>query len=59
MEVVLPVGGGEWDDVEVVLPDGGEIMKPYLEISKLNKIYPTPKGPAIIVKDFDLTIGNG
>ncbi len=34
-------------------------MKPYLEISKLNKIYPTPKGPAIIVKDFDLTIGKG
>ena len=34
-------------------------MKPYLEISKLNKIYPTPKGPAVIVKDFDLTIGKG
>jgi nitrate ABC transporter ATP-binding subunit len=34
-------------------------MKPYLEISNLNKIYPTPKGPAIIVKDFNLTIGKG
>jgi len=33
--------------------------KPYLEISKLNKIYPTAKGPAVIVKDFDLTIGKG
>lgn len=34
-------------------------MKPYLEISKLNKIFPTPKGPLHIVKDFDLTIGKG
>ncbi|MES2307417.1 MAG: ABC transporter ATP-binding protein [Verrucomicrobiota bacterium] len=34
-------------------------MKPYLEISNLNKVYPTPKGPSIIVKDFNLTIGKG
>jgi nitrate/nitrite transport system ATP-binding protein len=35
------------------------MIKAYLEISKLNKVYPTAKGPAIIVKDFDLTIGKG
>jgi nitrate ABC transporter ATP-binding subunit len=31
----------------------------YLEISKLTKIYPTPKGPAVIVRDFDLRIKKG
>jgi nitrate ABC transporter ATP-binding subunit len=31
----------------------------YVELSKLTKIYPTPKGPAIIVKDFDLNIQKG
>jgi nitrate/nitrite transport system ATP-binding protein len=31
----------------------------YVELSKLSKIYPTPKGPAIIVKDFDLNIQKG
>src|SRR5215813_3150566 len=34
-------------------------MSDYLEISKLTKIYPTPKGPAVIVKDFDLKIKKG
>lgn len=31
----------------------------YLELSQLSKIYTTPKGPAVIVKDFDLRIERG
>jgi ABC-type phosphate transport system ATPase subunit len=31
----------------------------YVELSNLMKIYPTANGPAIIVQDFDLRIGNG
>ena len=34
-------------------------MNHYVELSKLTKIYPTPKGPAIIVKDFNLRIKKG
>lgn len=34
-------------------------MSNYVELSKLTKIYETPKGPAIIVKDFDLNIQKG
>jgi nitrate ABC transporter ATP-binding subunit len=34
-------------------------MSAYVELSNLTKIYPTPKGPAIIVKDFNLTIQQG
>jgi nitrate ABC transporter ATP-binding subunit len=34
-------------------------MSDYLILSKLTKIYPTPKGPAVIVKDFDLSIKQG
>lgn len=34
-------------------------MSSYLELSKLTKVYPTPKGPAVIVQDFDLKIANG
>ena len=34
-------------------------MSNYVELSKLTKTYPTPKGPAIIVKDFDLNIQKG
>src|SRR5436190_13246456 len=34
-------------------------MSDYLDISKLTKIYPTAKGPAVIVKDFDLKIKKG
>src|SRR6202030_3532809 len=34
-------------------------MSHYLELSRLTKIYPSPKGPAIIVKDFDLNIQKG
>ena len=34
-------------------------MSDYCELSKLTKIYPTPKGPAIIVKDFNLKIKKG
>ncbi len=34
-------------------------MSHYLEISNLTKSYPSPKGEAIIVKDFDLRIKKG
>jgi len=34
-------------------------MSEYLVIDNLTKIYPTPKGPAIIVKDFNLRIKKG
>jgi len=34
-------------------------MSAYVELSNLTKIYPTPKGPAIIVKDFNLRIKQG
>lgn len=35
------------------------IHAPVLELFKLTKAYPTPKGPAIIVKDFNLNIAAG
>jgi nitrate/nitrite transport system ATP-binding protein len=34
-------------------------MSSYVELSNLTKIYPTAKGPAVIVKDFNLTIKQG
>src|SRR2546422_3215624 len=34
-------------------------MSDYLILSKLTKVYPTPKGPAVIVKEFDLSIRKG
>jgi nitrate/nitrite transport system ATP-binding protein len=34
-------------------------MSSYVEISKLTKIFPTPKGPLTVVKDFDIEIGKG
>ncbi len=34
-------------------------MSHYLDISQLSKAYPTPKGPAIIVKDFNLRVRKG
>ncbi len=34
-------------------------MKPFLEISQLGKTYPTPKGPAVIVENFDLRVQAG
>jgi nitrate/nitrite transport system ATP-binding protein len=34
-------------------------MSDYVELSNLTKIYPSPKGPAIIVKDFNLRIKKG
>ena len=34
-------------------------MSEYLVIDDLTKIYPTPKGPAVIVKDFNLRIKKG
>jgi nitrate ABC transporter ATP-binding subunit len=34
-------------------------MSHYVELSNLSKIYETPKGPAVIVKDFNLRIKKG
>lgn len=34
-------------------------MSDYVILSKLTKIYETPKGPAVIVRDFDLSIKKG
>jgi nitrate ABC transporter ATP-binding subunit len=34
-------------------------MSAYLELSRLTKSYPTPKGPAVIVRDFDLKVAQG
>src|SRR3954471_2628689 len=34
-------------------------MSDYLILSRITKVYPTPKGPAVIVKDFDLSIPQG
>ena len=34
-------------------------MSDYCELSNLTKIYPTPKGPAVIVQDFNLRIKKG
>lgn len=34
-------------------------MSDYVELSNLTKVYPTPKGRAIIVKDFNLRIRKG
>jgi len=31
----------------------------YVELSNLTKVYPTPKGPAVIVEDFNLNIQKG
>src|SRR5206468_3971866 len=37
----------------------GGWMSDYCELFNLTKTYPTPKGPAIIVKDFNLRIKKG
>lgn len=34
-------------------------MSHYVELSNLTKTYPSPKGPAVIVKDFNLNIRKG
>src|SRR6266536_4664118 len=34
-------------------------MSDYLELSSLAKVYPTPKGPAVIVRNFNLRIKKG
>lgn len=34
-------------------------MSAFLDISQLAKIYPTPKGPAVIVRGFDLKVKQG
>ncbi len=34
-------------------------MSEYLRLENVTKIYPTPKGPAVIVKDFNLAVKKG
>ena len=34
-------------------------MKKYLELWNLSKIYPGPRGPAVIVREFNLTVDEG
>ncbi|MCG8590904.1 MAG: ABC transporter ATP-binding protein [Proteobacteria bacterium] len=34
-------------------------MDRFLELVALSKVYPTPEGPAVIVKDFELTLRRG
>jgi nitrate/nitrite transport system ATP-binding protein len=34
-------------------------MRPFLDISQLSKVYPTAKGPAVIVKNFNLKMRQG
>lgn len=34
-------------------------MSDYLKLENVTKIYPTPSGPAVIVKDFNLTVKKG
>lgn len=34
-------------------------MNPYLDLRHVTKVYPTPNGPAVIVKDFDLALQQG
>src|SRR6266702_1665893 len=34
-------------------------MSDFLELSNLTKVYPTPKGPAVIVRNFNLRIRKG
>lgn len=34
-------------------------MSDYVELSNLSKAYPTPRGPAVIVKDFNLRVRKG
>ena len=34
-------------------------MSDYVVLSKVTKVYPGAKGPAVIVKDFDLSIKKG
>src|SRR6266498_1478488 len=34
-------------------------MSDYVELSNLGKIYPTPNGPAVIIRDFNLKIRKG
>src|SRR6185295_9825854 len=35
------------------------VVSDYVELSNLTKIYSTPNGPAVIVKDFNLRIKQG
>jgi len=38
---------------------GGGTARRYLEFFKLNKVYPTPKGPLTVVEDFNLLMDKG
>src|SRR5712671_2373841 len=52
MPALLPV-------VREQIVNRGDRMSDYCELSNLTKIYPSPKGPAVIVKDFNLRIKKG
>ncbi len=40
-------------------PRPGHVLDRYVEFSRVCKVYPTPKGPATVVEDFDLKIRKG
>ncbi|MCC5790356.1 MAG: ABC transporter ATP-binding protein [Opitutales bacterium] len=41
------------------LPAPDEYQRPFVDISRVGKTYPTPRGPAVILKDLDLKIYQG
>ena len=44
---------------EIIAMPPPRTRRNYLELSQLNKTYHTPKGPAVIVNDFNLDIAEG
>ena len=44
---------------ELIAMAAPKVRRNYLELSQLNKTYPSPKGPAVIVNDFNLDIAEG
>ncbi|MCG2635254.1 MAG: nitrate ABC transporter ATP-binding protein [Gammaproteobacteria bacterium] len=47
-------------DTSALKPPMDDLGDPrYLEFSKLSKIYPSPKGPVTVVKEFDLKVKKG
>lgn len=47
-------------DTTALKPDNDDLGRErYLEFTGLDKVYPTPKGPVAVVKDFNLKISKG
>ena len=44
---------------EIIALPSSKVRRNYLELSQLNKTYQSPKGPAVIVNDFNLNIAEG